>query len=233
MARGTSLGQLVVMLRKEIGDATSAALGQNTLPHLQHVLARTQEFLWNDFNWPHLRVYREEVLQAGERYYSYPSDFGFDNVENVHVRYNDDWRIVLYGIEPEHYNLSDPELDAREDPVCRWQAYEDNQFEVWPLPASNGLRLRFEGRRNLHPLIADQDKADLDDNLIVLFAATEILGRRDAKDAKAKENLATRLYSRLKAQQVSAKKGMIIMGGGFDPNQRPYSRPRPLYGRKI
>lgn len=233
MARGTTLGQLVTMLREEIGDATSAALGQNNLPHLKRVLARTQEFLWNDHNWAHLRVYREEVLQAGQRYYSFPPDLDFDRIENVHVRYDEDWRPVVYGIEQEHYNVSDPELNEREDPVVRWQAYESNQYEVWPLPATNGLRLRFEGIKKLAPLIADNDRADLDDNLIVLFAATEILARRDSKDAKAKENLATRLYNRLKGHQTG-KKGMIIMGGGRDPNQgAQIYRPRPRFGKRI
>jgi hypothetical protein len=238
MARGTTLGQLVTMLREEIGDATSAALGQNNLPHLKRVLARTQEFLWNDHTWAHLRVYREEVLQAGQRYYSFPADLAFDRVENVHVRHDETWRPVEYGIELGHYNSSDPELDDRDDPVIRWQAYEDDQYEVWPLPATNGTadgsgRMRFEGIKKLDPLIADGDRAELDDNLIVLFAATEILARRDSKDAKAKENLATRLYNRLKGQQTG-KKGMFVMGGGRDPRQGPQTqRPRPLYGRRI
>lgn len=233
MARGTTLGQLVTMLREEIGDATSAALGQNNLPHLKRILQRTQQFLWEDHTWAHLRVYREESLQAGQRYYSFPADLSFDRIENTHVRYDDTWRPVLYGIELGHYNVSDPEQGDTEDPVERWQAHEDDQYEVWPVPATNGLRLRFEGIKKLAPLIADGDRAELDDNLIVLFAATELLAKRDAKDAKAKENMATRLYARLKGQQTG-KKGMIVMGGGVDPNQRPMVwRPRPLFGKRI
>lgn len=233
MARGTTLGEMVTMLREEIGDATSAALGQNNLPHLKRILQRTQEFLWNDHNWAHLRVYREEQLQAGQRYYSFPTDLAFDRVENTHVRYDENWRTVVYGIELQHYNVSDPALDQREDPIERWQAYENDQYEVWPMPSTNDCTIRFEGIKKLSPFIADSDTADLDDNLIVLFAATEILARRDAKDAKAKENLATRLYNRLKGQQTG-KKGMIIMGGGRDPNQGPQaSRPRPLYGKRV
>lgn len=232
MARGTTLGQLIVMLRAEIGDASSAALGQNNLPSLEQALRRTQEFLWNDHAWAHLRVYREEALQAGQRYYSFPTDLSFDRVENVRVRYDDNWRPVCYGIEAEHYNVMDPELNHREDPVERWQAHEDDQYEVWPLPASNGLRLRFEGIRKLSPLLDNSDRCDLDDNLIVLFASAEILSRRGSKDAQAKENLATRLYSRLKGQQTGKKK-MIVMGGGRDPNQgSQINRPKPLYGKR-
>lgn len=232
MARGTTLGELLMMLREEVGDATSAALGQNTLPGYKRTLRRTQEFLWGDYAWPHLRVLREETLQAGQRYYSFPADLAFDRVENTHIRWDDNWSPVHYGIEQCHYNLSDPELDNRDDPVARWQAYEDDQFEVWPLPATNGLRLRFEGIRKLKPLIADDDRADLDDNLIVLFSAAEILGRKKASDGQAKAQVAGRLYRQLKGQQ--SKNDMFIMGGGVDPAMRSgHYRPAPRYGKKI
>jgi len=233
MARGTTLGQLVTMLREECGHATSAALGQNTLPRMKRVLQRTQEFLWGDWTWPHLRVYREEVLQAGQRYYTFPTDLAFDRVENVHVRYDDTWRPVCYGIELEHYNAQDPERDDRDDPVLRWQAYEDGQYEVWPLPATNGLRLRFEGIKKLAPLIDDAHRADLDDNLLVLFAAAEILAKQKGGDAEAKRTFAGRLYSQLKGNQSKAT--MFVMGGGRDPNmgQGNLMRPRPLWGKKI
>lgn len=232
MARGTTLGQMVTMLREECGHATSAALGQNTLPRMKRVLQRTQEFLWGDYTWPHLRAYREEVLQAGQRYYTFPVDLSFDRVENVHVRWDDTWRPVCYGIELGHYNATDPELDDRDDPVARWQVHEDNQYEVWPLPATNGIRLRFEGVRKLAPLIADTDRADLDDNMLVLFAAAEILAKQKGGDAQGKASAASRLYSQLKG--VQSKQTMFVMGGGRDPNMGyGHIRPYPRYGGKI
>lgn len=231
MARGTTLGQLVTMLREECGHATSAALGQNTLPRMKRVLQRTQEFLWGDHQWPHLRAYREELLQAGQRYYTFPPDLAFDRIENVHVRWDDTWRPVCYGIELDNYNAQDPELDDRDDPVLRWQVYEDGQFEVWPLPATNGIRLRFEGIRKLAPLIDDADRADLDDNLLVLFAAAEILSKQKGGDAQAKVQMAGRLYAQLKGQQ--SKSTMFVMGGGRDPNMDRMQLPRPTYGKKI
>lgn len=232
MARGTTLGQLVTMLREECGHATSAALGQNTLPRMKRVLQRTQEFLWGDHAWPHLRVYREKELQAGQRYYTFPEDLAFDRVENVHVRYDDTWRPVFYGIELDHYNAQDPELNQRDDPVLRWQVYEDGQFEVWPLPATDGVRIRFEGIKKLAPLIDDQDRADLDDNLLVMFAAAEILAKQKGGDAQGKATVARRIYDQLKGNQ--SKSTMFVMGGGRDPSmshgdQRPY----PRYGKKV
>lgn len=232
MARGTTLGQMVTMLREECGHATSAALGQNTLPRMKRVLQRTQEFLWGDHAWPHLRVYREELLQAGQRYYTFPADLAFDRVENTHVRWDDTWRPVCYGIELDDYNSQDPELDDRDDPVLRWQAYEGDQYEVWPLPATNDIRLRFEGIRKLAKFIDDADRADLDDNLIVMFAAGEILAKQKGGDAQGKLTIARRLYDQLKGNQ--SKSTMFIMGGGRDPNiGSGVVRPYPRYGKKI
>lgn len=232
MARGTTLGQLVTMLREECGHATSAALGQNTLPRMKRVLQRTQEVLWIDHAWPHMRAYREEPLQAGQNIYTFPTDLAFDRIENVHVRWDDTWRPVVYGIELDHYNAQDPELDDRDDPVLRWQVVEDGQYEVWPLPATNGTRLRFEGIRKLAPLIGDADRADLDDNLLVLFAAGEILAKQKGGDAQGKINAAGRLYNQLKG--VQSKSTMFVMGGGRDPSMGDSNvRPYPRYGKKI
>lgn len=231
MARGTTLGQMVTMLREECGHATSAALGQNTLPRMKRVLQRTQEFLWGDYAWPHMRGYREEVLQAGQRYYTFPVDLAFDRVENVHVRWDDTWRPVEYGIELCNYNAQDPELDDRDDPVLRWQVHEDGQYEVWPLPATNGIRLRFEGILKLPKFVADEDRAALDDNLLVMFAAGEILAKQKGGDAQGKITIANRLYSQLKGNQ--SKSTMFVMGGGRDPNMGAGTRPYPRYGKKI
>ena len=48
----------------------------------------------------------------------------------------------------------------------------------------------FKGMRPLRPLIALTDVADLDDDLIVLFAAAEELAAQKAKDADRKAQLA-------------------------------------------
>lgn len=237
MARGTTLGRLVTMLREECGHATSAALAQNQLPHVKRVLARIQESLWTDHDWEHLKIRRDEPLMAGQRYYSFPTDLAFERISalKVEVQYNEQFQPVEYGIGSEQYNVSNPASDDRDAPVRRWQHYageegEDasNQYEVWPMPEADDEQiLRFHGIRKLPALVADADRAALDDNLIVLFAAVEFL--KD-EDAKKKQAAASQLYARLKGQH--SKGSVIIMGGGRDPNMTKFRPPAPLYGRR-
>ena len=234
MARGTTLGRLVTMLREECRHATSAALGLNNEPHLKRILARVQETLWTDYVWPHLFVRRDKDLMAGQRYYSFPSDLSFERIEvmKVDVKYAGQWQGVRYGIGDAEYNSRDSDNDERDSPVRAWSHYEDNQFEVWPIPAADDEQtLRFQGVKKLAPLIANENRADLDDNLIVLFAAAEILAAQKAEDSQAKLTAAQNLYRRLKQQQ--SKSTMIVMGGGRDPNMTPRVAPGPLYGKKV
>lgn len=189
MARNTTLGQLVTMFRDEAGHASSAALGQNALSAIHQILRRTQRRLWTEWTWPHLMVERDESLQAGERYYSFP-DLDPDRIQTVVVREDTAsmWVPVAYGIELCDRNEFDAEKGDRSDPVRKWQYSEDGQYEVWPTPDSNRGVLRFSGMRQLRPLVADSDRADLDDDLIVLYAAGQWLKKQ--KDPSAPDVIA-------------------------------------------
>jgi hypothetical protein len=234
MARNTTLGQLVTMLRDEAGHSNSAALGQNTLATLKTMLRRTQEVLWMDYPWPHLEVSRDVSLAAGQRYYSFPTDLSVNHrITSAHVLHDENWRELENGIALEHYNASNPDDDDREDPAVRWAMYESDQFEVWPLPASNNDTVRLRGTRNLNPLISETDTADLDDWLLVLYCAAELAQKQKQSNAQAKLSLAQQHYARLKGTQ--SNKGRFRLAGTAtvrEGNTGP-KVPHPLYGGKI
>jgi len=125
------------------------------------------------------------------------------------------WRNLDYGIGIEQYNIVASDEDAREDFPYFWDQYEDNQFEVWPIPASNGHTMRFEGISKPQPLIAENEIVDLDDDLIVLYAAAEQLARDGARDAEIKLALAKQHYNRLKGNSQNDS-GNISMRAGTD-----------------
>lgn len=202
MARGTTLGELVTMVREEANRNTNAAYGQATLDITKNLIRRTYRRLHADWTWPHLRIFRNEQMQAGERYYTLDPDLDTDRIEAVVTRENvgDVWRPVDYGIDPLiHYNSFDPDQDDRSDPVRAWQVYEGGQFEVWPIPASDTPILRFTGISKPVNLVNDSDRCDLDDNLITLYAAAQILAREKSADAEMKLEEAAAHYRRLKA----------------------------------
>lgn len=226
MARGTQLSALVDMLRAEIGASTNVAMGVNTLPNLKQLLRRTQEKLWTDHEWSFAWIERDEQLIDGQRYYTFDNDLDFDRIRAAYVNYAQIWRELQYGITPQEYNLSNPALGAKQDPVQAWRHYEGNQFEVWPVPSSSLNVIRFRAIKKLAPLISDSDTAELDDNLIVLSAAAELLARDKSEDASAKAQAAKELYAKLKG--LGQKTDVFVLGGGLRGQ-----RYHPMRGARI
>lgn len=216
MARGTTLGEILDDLRAEVGHSLNPALGVNTRDVLINVLRRQQKRLWEDYDWPFLRVDRDIQVQAGQRYYNLPSDLVFERLSKLQFKYGDRWMPMTYGIGREQLNQFDSDRDIRSWPVERWDVAENNQVEIWPIPTNNGDltstdgTIRFTGIRRLNSFVADSDTADLDDQLITLYAAAEILARQKASDAQNKLAQAQQHYARLKAR--TAKGDVFVMG---------------------
>lgn len=226
MARGTQLSALVDQLRSEIGASTNVAMGVNTLPNLKHLLKRTQDRLWAEFDWPFAWVERDEDLINGQRYYTFDNDIDYDRIRSASLYYGNVWRALSYGITPADYNLSNPDIGMKQDPIQKWRHWEGNQFEVWPVPSSSTTKLRFRAIKKVAPLVADSDTAELDDNLIVLFAAAELLARSKADDAGAKMQAALQHLNKIKGNMIKSQ--VITMGGGL-----PVEREWNLRGARI
>lgn len=229
MARGTSLGQLLDDLRAEVGHSLNPALGVNTRDVLINVLQRQQKRLWEDYSWPFLRVNRDIVAQAGLRYYNIPADLTFEKIERVQFKWGDRWQDLEYGIGESQFNQYDSDRDIRSWPIQRWYVTDDNRIEVWPIPAQNGSAattdglIRITGIRKPNPLVNDAHTADLDDQLIVLYAAAEILARQKQADAQNKLQQAQAHYARLKAR--NSKGSTFVMGADYQDAYRPNNPP--------
>lgn len=215
MPAGQTLDQLVTALRAEIGDSTNLAMGAHALPGLHQLLRRVQETYYADFNWPHLLVFREEAMLANQRYYTFNADVDFERIFAAWTREGDSsrpvWRAIDYGITPADYNVTDSDAGVTQDYIRKWSHYEGNQFEVWPIPASNGA-IRFRAMKTLAPLVSGTDTCDIDGTLLVLTAAAELLARAKSQDAPLKLQMATSHYNRLKGRYQ--KESTFIMGGG-------------------
>lgn len=192
MPRNATLLALLQDYRAEIRASTNAAHNTSARETQVRLLQRTQELLWDDIDWPHLRVTRFIDLQAGQRFYDPPTDMTMERLETIEVRYGQVWCPLYNGIDAQHYSSWDSDLDERSWPVERWKIEEDDRIEVWPIPASNADvpslegRLKITGIRKLRPLVADSDRADLDSRLITLYAAAETLAASGAADAPLK-----------------------------------------------
>lgn len=211
MARKTTLVKLLDDLRAEARLSLNPAHNLQNRPAQVILLQRVQDRLWEDFTWPHLRVERQMPIQAGQRYYAPPADMRIDRIERIELFTDGAWRLIAPGIDPEDLTAWNSDLDQRSWPPRKWQIFEDETVEIWPISDVNATAatregyLKFTGIRDLKPLVDDGDRADLDDRLIVLYAAAEILAASGAKDAQLKLDQANALYSRLRGQLTPRK----------------------------
>lgn len=217
MAYGTQLLRLVEMLRDEAGLSNSVAVGVDDVARLKQMLRRTQELLYADAEWPHLRTVFDRIpFQAGQRYYDFPESLNFDRLERVAVWDSGTPIKIERGIGFEEYATYDSENDERAEPTQKWDVrWRDTkeQIEVWPIPSTNNLSLQFIGIRKLRALIAHDDVCDLDDQLLVLLASAELLTKVNADLAKIKLIAADRHKKRLLANAGNNGRRYIVGQG--------------------
>lgn len=234
MARGTTLGELVTQLRIAARYDPNPALSLNLVPLMQQTIRDTQERIYDEFDWTFLKVQADKTLAAGQRYYDMPTNLNLERVVKVDVRHHDRWLPVERGISLDHYNSRDSDNDEREDPVTRWDVIDTGdgeQIEVWPIPDSDGTLLRFRGIRKLNPLVEDSDIADLDDQLIVLFAAGELLGGAKNDVAKIKLAQGAKRLETLQGRVTKTRSNSFVLGGGASPHVRRDRTPLVAYVR--
>jgi len=213
MPIGSTFGQVVQFTQEEAGHYISAALNKNVLSQVQQAVRRTYRRLHGEHNWPHLRTQRDVLVGAGERYVAFPPDLDPDRTEEVWVVHMDTqrWTRLGYGIglaEMQHLNsdlfdYQDPGTYSHGStgPPARWQRSPlgPTLFEVWPIQHSGASTVRFVGITRPNDLSADNSIVDLDDDMIALYAAAEILARQKSDDASIKLEQAQVIYRRLRA----------------------------------
>ena len=221
------LRDLLTDLRAEVGHSTNVAMGINDRDTLIYLLNRTQIRLYENYDWPQLVVDRDTLLAQGQRYYPFPADLSFEDIAKVWLMTNTStWYGVTYGIGPPELILYDSDANAQSWPVRKWMFNADSaMFEVWPVPDASapttGGFIRMRGTKTVKKMINDSDTVTLPGNIVVLFAAAEVLARDDAKDAQMKLALANETMRRHRVRQYSHKSQTVVIGGGGGDAQAP------------
>lgn len=230
MARGKQLLSLIAQLRAETGRSQDVSAGVDEVENLKVILQRTQEILYEEYEWPHLRVQKTISLSAGQKNYDLPSGLNFDRIQDVKLRYNSVYTDVERGITFDDYSVFDSNASTPEQsfPVLKWDIRHtgsSEQLEVWPIPSQTATLYMF-GTKILGDLIQESDTAELDDRLIVLFAAAEILSRQKSNDAKMKLSQAERRLMVLRRNsQADSKTIQIGLGNrALDQSNRMKTR---------
>lgn len=223
MARGTQLITILEMLRGELGRSTNVAVGVDDAEGLKVKLRARQELLYDDYDWPFLRERFKKTLVTSGRYYDLPTGLNLERIEESHVYFGNLPREIERGIEEPDYAYFNSDNGIVADPVLKWDVRFTGaaaQIEVWPVPASNNQYIIWRGIRSLNPLIADDDTADLDDQLIVLLTAAEILEKQGSPSAGTMKKLANGRLVSMRARSRGASK-RYRLGMGATTSDRP------------
>ncbi len=223
MALRTTFNEVIEAVRNECRISTNTSRGIDHLDHIKQLIKRHYKTLAEDFDWQHLELKKEtgvsrKLLQAGSRTYNFPTAVNPLKVTRAFVKWGSTWLPLDYGIKHEHFSAFDPDADQRSDPITNWTFYSETEFEVWPLPASNGVadganEVAFEGQKKVEELVDTSNRLDIDDHLIVLLVSSEILAANEQKVAAGvKAEAAQARLERIRANLGS--KTRYVMGSG-------------------
>jgi len=216
MAIGTTLANLVIMVRNEARLSSSTSQGIDHLAYIKQLLKRTNNVLCDSYEWEHMRLLRTSAsvaLVANQQFYTFPATLNTDRPFVAYRLINGVWLRMEPVISPENYNIIDSYNGGRGIPEA-WDWNGATGFEVWPVPSAvvAGDVIAFEGTKQCGAMTADADTADMDDILLSLQVAGEILaGNNQEAAAKTTLGAANVRLSQIRASKSNASR--IVIGG--------------------
>lgn len=224
MPLGTPLSTLLTMLKAAIGDSLS--IGSQSDPLYIQLLSDKQQLLLGQFDFPFLRKRWDVATTIGGRFYTMATqttdgltlDLDLTRPYAVYTLWGAQWVGVGYGIsEPCEHNALNPDTNItgwaqqQSDPIQKWQFTDGTHFEIWPVPTT-ASRVRFVGQRVLPVLLQPTDVALLDDQLLVLSVAVDVLALRKQPLAQVRLSYAQERLRSLRAMYPS-RSHSVILGG--------------------
>ena len=213
MARGRQLSQLLNALQAEVGLSLLPASATSSIDHRVQLLNRVQARLYAAFDWDFAFVKRDVPVVAGARFLAYPADLDYERIQWAAISPgtdSSDWCELGYGVGEGAYRQI---AEGTQGNPRRWAPHEGEDFELWPV-ADGPYRVRFRGAKNLALMVNPSDRAVLDDTLIVLHAASEMLKRAKLGDWEDKAREAQLHFTRLRGQVGGNKRSPFVSGGG-------------------
>lgn len=224
MALYSTFGEILTQMRAEARLSTDPAVGAAADTRYKALVNRVYATLFDSYDWPHLNhVATRVTLAAGQRYYDFPASIDERTIENAVAWWADEPYPLDPGIGMNEYAAFDSVGGERADPPQRYALRSTDtpstQFEIWPVPASAGIEVEFTGKRKWAKLVNSIDICMIDDYLVALHAAAEVLRPIDEADADAKLAAAIRYEGILRARGVlpqSEGTSAPSVGGGGD-----------------
>lgn len=240
MARGVLASTVLTKLKAEIGDYA----GTNTVrdAELYQLMSNKQQQLVMEYDWSFMTRRWDVSAPVNTQFITYPTvdDVGLtatiniDELDKVEVLYNLMYQPVIYGIGAPQYNVFNYQLRGQTSiPIRNWReasnpddAVQPNTFEVWPVP-SVAQTIRFTGERQPTAITGASIKVDLDDMLIALAVAADLLFYKNPQKAQYKMTQFQQHLRRLGGQSKTSDK-IRILGGGNMESEDEFNKSRRL-----
>lgn len=219
MARNKTLQDTVDAVLRECKATTASTAGNDFRQNVKERIRSTHEFYVAEFEWPFMKLKKGDAkvtLAAGQRYYDFPTNLDRDQDFQLWYQHSNIWIPLKEGISPQDYNAWDSDDDQRAEPALKWAYYDETQFEVWPLPATDGKLIWASGRKAADVLVQDTDRLDLDDRIIVLHVAADMMDGKNQKLADKKRADAERRYWQMRANTNVELDVRVGLGGEGD-----------------
>ena len=221
--RGQTLETLLTRLREETGLSTNLRHNYQARDGQVALLRRMQEWIYDAADWEHMKRKWRIAVEAGLSQYAIPDQMNWDRVIKA-VRVDEGGETPLVpeiGTFEVNFPVREDGVEGRSD---KTQSYEisNGVITIWPTPRTTSGFIDIYAFKRLDPLLSDNSRAEMDDQLIYLFAAAETLTAAGDKSAQAKLEAANTRMAQLTKQVERIK--VFTAGNGL---------PQPSYGNRL
>ncbi len=206
-----TLGELRSELLARVGMGAQGSSGTSQVL-LNSFLRNGQKQLYDAQDWKHLTEYADKTLGVNQNEVDYPDACARDRrVLRVETVYGGQWRRLPEGIRTEDWsNMDTVGYPIRVDRLA--------QLLVYP-KADQVYTIRFWYVRDLARFTQDADRADIDDEMILLHALTNAKAHYRHPDAQQYQGQLADLMSSLRGKSFNGN--VICRDTGLSLERRP------------
>lgn len=225
---GTTLANVLTKLKSELG--VNLTVGSADDSRYYELIETQQEWFASMYDWNVLKDTWTVNVTAGVggRYPTLPTmdvynnsfAINFDRPLKASVKYSDNWQDVEFGIGVDEMNVWDSDDAESSEPIQRWKLKDGDstKLEIWPLGVSATQTLRFDGQRKVQSLrtngaFVTTKVLDLDDRLICLSIAVDLLTAKEDPSAKSKADRLEALWKVLRASESKSSRSFPLGSG--------------------
>lgn len=196
MPTGNTLTLTLAKVKAHCGMHLTVGTGDDT--RIEELIESKQYWLADEWDWEQLKDSWKVTLASGARYTNWPTtdihaetySINFVRPLELVTKIGNTWVTVDYGISDANYSAYSSDDSELSTPVQNWAAYGATQFEVWPMP-NQTTYVKLNGQRVLKTLrsggaLSGSATLDLDDELVALYVAAELLIKAKQPDGQAK-----------------------------------------------